>query len=313
MSVRQALQCLEDEALIIRKPGKGRFVRDLSAESVHAANHFVNIGLDIGYDLPWYGARIAAGIKSGHFSDRDCRLVLLNPSEFERLHNDWVDGAVLAGVADIEECHRLSQLFYNKGITSVLFNRVSEREKVNYVAVNYRREAELAVKALLRAGHRRIGVVTGRILPADVCGNPRYRGYCDALGISVEEARQSTYFVTDDNAALAGITEFLREYRPDALFVTYGFIAPQALRAGLALNLRLPEDLQVLCFDDISHLAPVFPGSFQYVEMPLERMSREAAEYIAAQAAGRGDGACLKKLYQARLVDTSELRLQSNG
>lgn len=309
MSVRQALQNLEQDALILRKPGKGWFVRDPSGVERPVHECFVDIGLDIGLDNPWYGARIAAGIKSGSFPGSECRLVLLNPGEFDRLRSDWVDGAVLAGVEQLQECHRLFDLLEGKGITPVLFNRISERENVSYVSVNYRRESELAVRSLIAAGRRRIGVVTGSIGTADFCNAPRYRGYCDAMGQTVEEAAKSTYFVTDDSAALAGVTQFIREFNPDAIFVTYGFIAPLVLRAAINLNRQLPDELQILCFDDISHLAPVFPGSFQYVEMPLERMARDAAEFIAARAAGTAGRQPLKKMYQARLADMRDLRI----
>jgi len=313
VSIRSALQVLEDEGLVVKKPGKGRFVRDVSLPGGLSEEIMrpVNIGLDIAFDMPWYGRRIADAIRSGHSSGWNHRLVLVDSKGYDSLKPDVIDGLIVGTVSEVNDCNRVAATLLGHGIIPVLFNRISEDERVSYVAVNYRKEAASAVRTLQQQGHKRIGVITESKPHMHGAVSLRYVGYCDAMELPVNHTHPDTFFVTNDDTATEEIARFLKDSKITALFVTYGFIAPYVFRAADLAGRKYPDDLKILCFDDISHLYGAFSGSFSYVKMPLEQMAQDAADFIVRRASTKesdtasGSAEVLKQLYTATIEDAA--------
>ncbi len=313
VSIRSALQVLEDDGLVVKKPGKGRFVRDLSmlVDEADSLPRPINIGLDIAFDMPWYGSRIAEGIRSSHTSSWGHRLVLVDPASYTTLRPDVVDGMIIGTVSEIQNCNRIANNLLSHEIVPVLFNRISEDEQVPYVSVNYRKESQTAVESLLREGHERIGIIVQPSPSTHDIVSMRYFGYCDAMGIRPNDKNADVFLVTNDDTATDEIAEFLKDRDITALFVSYGFIAPHVFRAAAQAGRKFPEDLKILCFDDISHLSNAVNGSFSYVRMPLKRMAQDAVDYIVRRVEQSRSGTTmqtpdvLKKLYLSTIEDSA--------
>jgi len=53
-------------------------------------------------------------------------------------------------------------------------------------------------------------------------------------------------------------------------------VAQAVARAGL----RIPEDLTLICFDDMEETLRLLGLQVSYVKMPLQEMSRQAVDYL---------------------------------
>ncbi|PZS32315.1 MAG: LacI family transcriptional regulator [Pseudonocardiales bacterium] len=112
-----------------------------------------------------------------------------------------------------------------------------------------------AVEHLLTLGHRRIGLIGGDTDDPMRFTPPLHRrdGYRDALrdaGIETDPAAEVLgYFTTDGGSAAAEALLALPD-RPTALFAESDEMAYGALRTIRRHNLRVPEDIAVIGFDD---------------------------------------------------------------
>jgi LacI family transcriptional regulator len=125
----------------------------------------------------------------------------------------------------------------------------------NYPSVqgtNYRGALQ-AMEYLLQLGHRRIGFINGR--PEIASSGRRLKGYQDALlhaGISLDES----LIVPGDFSTATGHERALQLLSmlnpPSAIFAANDQSAIGVFQAAEELGLRIPEDLSVIGFDNIS-------------------------------------------------------------
>jgi GntR family transcriptional regulator of arabinose operon len=306
-SVRTALFELEREGLIFKRPGKGTFVKDTSMMMVEEEENepFRTIGVDLEFEPGgpenWYGSKLLRGMEEV-CNARGCRLSLMRDFDLNQLKPGFIDGYVSTSSidTDLERIAELNRI----GIYPVLINRLSYLEKVSYFSVNYRKEAEKAVERLVTRGHSSIGLVSGPILPSTSL--PRYRGYCDALGLDADMDPGTHCIVPalqSDECYAALIAEYLKKTELSAIFLTNGCFAVPLKIAAERLGLRLGHDLEVACFDDVGYLAAQLNYPLAYVKMPLREMGRDVAEYLLEKFRCGNELPAMRKLYEAEVVE----------
>jgi LacI family transcriptional regulator len=156
---------------------------------------------------------------------------------------------------------------------------------------------------LLDKGHRKIGLVSGEFNP--VVNSLRYLGYCQAMtgrGLAVETDYCQVPLNQSDDIYSDDIYEFLKTADITAIYLLNGCFAVPLFSAIQRLGMRVPEDLEIMCFDDVGYTYPIYRYPFSYVKMPLEKMGRDAAEYLLGKFEHGKDIPVLKKLYKAELV-----------
>src|SRR6202167_2367667 len=143
----------------------------------------------------------------------------------------------------------------------------------------------MATEHLIELGHRRIGTITGR--PALLCSQARGDGYRAALehaGIPVDPALVCTgdfHF----EAALAAATDMLAlADPPTAIFAGNDIEAMGVYEAARLHQLRIPDDLSVVGFDDLEMSAWVSPPPTTGAQ-PLAQMAAMAARMVLDTAA----------------------------
>ncbi|MCK9478549.1 MAG: LacI family transcriptional regulator [Firmicutes bacterium] len=129
---------------------------------------------------------------------------------------------------------------------------------VGFVSINNRRAAYEAVKHLIELGRRKIAYIG--VKNHLYSSNQRYLGYKDALkefGLPL-----NLNLIADGNygfRSAIGITNkfILKENRPDALFAISDRMAAGAIRAMKEAEIKIPEDIAVVGFDntDISYVS----------------------------------------------------------
>ncbi|HHF6578207.1 TPA: substrate-binding domain-containing protein [Haemophilus influenzae] len=129
----------------------------------------------------------------------------------------------------------------------------------------------LATKALIDAGHRKIGIITGN-LKKSVAQN-RLQGYKNAL--SEAKITLNPHWIVESHfdfeGGVLGIQSLLTQSsRPTAVFCCSDTIAVGAYQAIQQQGLRIPQDLSIMGYDDIE-LA-------RYLSPPLSTICQPKAE-----------------------------------
>ena len=200
----------------------------------------------------------------------------------EKMKTYWIAGFILCSGNGIQSnAHKLR----SEGMPVVTVNRFSEADigTVDTVAVNNFESAYTATKYLLRCGRRRIALAHGS---DDLYFyRERYRGYCKALedfGIPFDE--KLVLRETDGTASFYQITKeaMAMPDPPDAFFATSDPKAFAILHALHELKIRVPEDVQVMGFDNVSLSSMVEPP-LSTVSQPLREMGEVAAKRLILQ------------------------------
>ena len=174
-------------------------------------------------------------------------------------------------------------------LPTIELDRASGRENAHSVMVDNVNGARAAVSHLAALGHRRIGMVVGRL---DITtAVERYQGYREALSAAGIPYRED--FVLPGNhreedgrvAAHALLSRPLGE-RPTALFVGNNEMTVGAVLAARALKLSIPQDLSIVGFDD-SRWAQTMQPALTVVEQPAYTLGYLACETLLGLL-GRG-------------------------
>lgn len=200
----------------------------------------------------------------------------------EKMKTYWIAGFILcSGRGNRSNAQKLR----SEGMPVVTVNRITETDigTVDTVAVNNFESAYRATKYLIRGGRRRIALAHGT---DDLYFyRERHRGYRQALedsGIPYDEdlvlretnGTESFYQITKESMALPN--------PPDAFFATSDPKAFPILHALHELNLRVPEDVAVMGFDNVSLSSMVEPP-LSTVSQPLRDMGAVAAKSLIRQ------------------------------
>jgi LacI family transcriptional regulator, galactose operon repressor len=179
-----------------------------------------------------------------------------------------VEGIAIAPVSDHsrEQLRRLTRF----GIPFVLVDRTVPGVDVDAVLGDSRDGARRLVEHLMALGHRRIGLV----IESDEVSTARDRraGYLDALeaaGIQVDPA-----LVVETSVDPAGGSEGMQRLLalaepPTAVFTVNNLVALGAIEAVRAAGLDVPDDVALVCFDDIEYASRLYPF-LTAMEQPAE-------------------------------------------
>jgi LacI family transcriptional regulator len=140
-----------------------------------------------------------------------------------------------------------------------------------------------ATEYLIKLGHRRIGFITG-ILDLS-SAKDRYDGYITALkdyNIAVDPSlivngdfqQEAGYLASQKLLALAS--------PPTAIFASNDVMAFGAMDAIREANLRIPEDISLVGFDDVPQAVTTYP-KLTTIHQPLEDMGRIGVKLLLEQ------------------------------
>ncbi|OGV69170.1 MAG: hypothetical protein A3K19_15395 [Lentisphaerae bacterium RIFOXYB12_FULL_65_16] len=151
--------------------------------------------------------------------------------------------------------------------------------------INIREEQAptMAVEHLRGKGHERIAFVTG---DGNWGSSLQYRGFCAAMGM--ELAKRHTLVLGDprDAAVQERAAAVLREV--SALYVADPMTASRMLDVLKRLGLRVPGDISMVSFDNVSGCASLSPPVTS-IAYPRHAMGAQAIEVLMAQLESRDD------------------------
>ena len=172
---------------------------------------------------------------------------------------------------------------------SVYVSSVPHGSRHPYVTIDNRRGGYLAASHLIERGHVPIGVI-GADGGSDT-GEERRAGYRDALehhGIAYDPALVRLGPFSRSAAAESALDMMRSGTPPGGLFVENDDLALAVLEALTEPGYRVPEDVAVIGFDDIS-IARMHSVELSTVAQPIHEMGRRAVELLMARIEGTGE------------------------
>jgi len=184
-----------------------------------------------------------------------------------------IDGAILAG-PDIPSALVLS--LAQRGLPIVLVDNALERTALDSVLCDNREGARSAVEHLLWHGYTRVAFVGG---PTSwLSTRRRGEGYIEAMH---EKGLELILLHESETTTLTGLHAGHKlldlEVRPQAVFAVNDAMALGVIRAAREVGLRVPEDLAVVGFDDISMAESAHPP------LTTVRIAKETMGELAAR------------------------------
>ena len=157
-----------------------------------------------------------------------------------------------------------------------------------WVREDYKNGAKLAVQYLYEKGHRKIGVVSHKIIDKGIWGE-RYLGFLEGLeevGCTLNELYNETSFDSVDDAYEAGMRLFSRQEHPTALYCANDAIAVGVLNAAISSGLRVPEDISIIGHDGSLYSEISCPRLTTVSIRPFE-IGRACMEQICMRLSGK--------------------------
>jgi LacI family transcriptional regulator len=199
------------------------------------------------------------------------------------LADKQVDGIILMPSGSV--LPELETLMDN-GIPVVLIDRALEWPRCDTVLVDNLNASYDAVERLITLGHRRIGIVCG---PESVfTARERYLGYQRVLGdynLPMDESliKKGDYGIDSGYALFNELMD--GPASPTAVFVTNYEMTLGAIMAANERNIRFPDDLSFIGFDNLQ-LARVVKPTISIVTQPMEQIGETAANILLKRLKG---------------------------
>lgn len=171
---------------------------------------------------------------------------------FRDLARRRFDGLIIASsfILEAEEAQATLKQVRKRGLPIV---EMDENYGVDSVSADYSDATHEVMSYLLSLGHRRIGLIYG--VGNHELGQDRLQPYFEGLtaaNIPIEKDLIVECGAAIEDGYQASLKLLQLSPRPSALIVINDLLAMGALRAAADLGLRVPEDLSLVGFDDIS-------------------------------------------------------------
>jgi LacI family transcriptional regulator len=204
----------------------------------------------------------------------------------EELIAHRVEGIVIAPVSDLSAAHlrRLDEF----RVPCVLVDRTLPGVERDAVVGDSFAGARRLVEHLIALGHGRIGLIveSNQVSTA----RDRRRGYEAALaaaGIALDPSLVVETAV-DPVGGAEGMRRLLElEQRPTAVFTVNNLVALGAIEAVRGAGLEVPDDVALVCFDDIEYASRLYPF-LTALEQPAETFGTVATQLLLERIQGRG-------------------------
>ena len=196
-----------------------------------------------------------------------------------------VEGVVIAPVSDRSKAHLRRLTAY--GVPFVLVDRTVPGVECDVVVGDNVAGARRLVEHLVALGHRRIGF----IVESDEVSTARdrRRGYTDGLqaaGLPVDPTLIVRATV-DPTGGVEGMRRLLElEHPPTAVFTVNNLVALGALEAVRQDGLEVPDDVALVCFDDIEYASRMYPF-LTVMAQPAETLGTLATQLLLDRIDGR--------------------------
>lgn len=200
--------------------------------------------------------------------------------EIEEIELQQVVSRNLAGLI-IAPCgskwEHLKQL-YDQGLPIICIDRYFEELDIPFVSTDNYDGAYTATKYLIENGHSMITCIQG--IQQSTPNRLRVKGFKDALE---NEGIRSYTIVGDDFSTQNGYIEtrllLQTKERPTAIFACSNTIAMGCIKAFNEMNIRIPDDISLITFDDHPYL-DYLATPLSCIAQPIRDISTTAVKFL---------------------------------
>lgn len=290
-TVRQVLSELSIEGLIDRQQGRGTF-RSGGSKPSRPAQRSMLIGVWFNWPSgPLFGP-IAEGIRQelrkwGYHAVFEAGG--LEPGAeyrgIESLARKALDGFIVSPATNVDEEHGPLIELIGRGLPLILVDRSLPGIETNLVRTDSELGGEEVANHLIRHGHERIGFIG---LPALSSIEERLTGFRQTMqeaGFPVDDAWIHLHREVALDFGKKATRELLslpEDRRPTAIFGANDVIAETVAMTARQMGLRVPEDLSVAGFDDVS-IDPAKPAWLTTYAQPKRRIGQQTARLLMKQ------------------------------
>ncbi len=278
-TIRRAIGLLVEKSLVIRQPGIGSIVAQHSRST---GERKLKIGIDWNpsesyHNTAFYSDKLLSGILAA--AEPHGHTVKFLPRTHRELYAKELDGIILTSILPTREEESSYVTLAKQGIPVVLLNRFPVSKELSYISVDYYKETYRVIDRMIRNGARRIALYgpDGYSLTQFSGRVAAWQDAHRANGIPVDPE------LTVRNSLPESMEKFihvLKNNPPDVIFILHGNNTLSLMPVISSLNIRIPEDLALFCFDDIAELGETMKIPFSFIKMPLKQMGERAVNYI---------------------------------
>jgi len=170
----------------------------------------------------------------------------------------------------------LNQLKFNY----VILNYYWGNARINYLGINYEKDAFKAVSYLIHLGHKKIALIAGTskatVTSRIIKGYKRALAH-DEINIDNDIIVYADY---DYQMAYAKTRTILHDLPSVTAFFLAGFeMAPACLKAVKDSGLNVPKDISIVCYID-SEIMPLLDPPITAIKWPYYEMGKKAATVL---------------------------------
>lgn len=280
-TVRNAIKELVEEGYLYRVQGNGTFVFSKNQREKKKSK-------SIGVILDFCGEEMEAKILEGTekaLDDKDYTLTYMSSnndsdkeaSSIDKLKKEGVAGLIIMPAIDDKKNKAIIDLKKEK-FPFVLVDRRINGYRTDCVMSDNENGIYNATAYLIKMGHNRIALIKN-----DFSGSTsiqdRINGYEKALYDSGLEFKENLMFTLASSENLTtdykGLYKFIYKEKPTAVLALSDHIALEVVKMGRKYNIKIPEQLSLIGFDNLS--------TVQHLETPLTTVA-QFPEEIGRQA-----------------------------
>jgi len=228
----------------------------------------------------------------------------LTPEINNMIDHLGIDGLLLTPpMCDMPD---LVQALERRGVPFVSIAPGNRQHASATIHTNDREVSAEMTSYLASLGHERIGFIVGH--PDHKSVAKRFEGYKEGLersGLDFDSSLVAQGFNTFDSGVECGILLLRRDDRPTAVFASNDEMAAGVIRVAHQMELRIPEDLSVIGFDDLPLAKQLYP-TLTTVRQPIISMAEKATRLLLSVLRG-------EKLETAPLIPCRPQFRESTG
>lgn len=203
-----------------------------------------------------------------------------------------MDGLIVVGSIDTEDVKKI----FPDHKSIILVNHSLEVRGYDSVKINFKQAVEDAIDHFLAHGYREIGMIGGRDYLYKLGPANRGHSYVDKRQIHFEQVMknkglfQQSYIANGDWSTMSGyeqMKELLKKpNRPRACFIASDPMAIGAMRALHEQQVKVPEGMAIIGFDDIE-VSPFMNPPLTSIKVFPEQIGKTAVQLLLERMEGR--------------------------
>jgi LacI family transcriptional regulator len=166
----------------------------------------------------------------------------------------------------------------------VLMDSYFSGTKIPYVLVNNYEGVSEAINHLIVKGYRKIAFVCNDIPLIQMA--ERKRGYIETLRTNNiyynKRLLLQTRYTDSQVQIVQSISSFINKNRPEAVMFAANYLGVYGLESIKRLNLSIPRDIAMVCFDD-HEIFRLFSPSITSIQQPVEAIAKKAIQLLMQQ------------------------------